>query len=193
MSALVAGLRLDTLRQWMPVVTLVILCAIVGAITPQFLTVESLLVLAADTATLFVLATGQTFVIMLGGIDLSIQAMASLASVIVALTIDRLGYASLLLAVLTGAVAGALAGLAHVKLKIPSFIATLAVGGVLAGTALVLSHEHSITLGEADRACLGWITGMTYGIPHEVIIAAILLVFADIVQRKTRCGRYSAA
>ena len=79
MSALVASLRLDTVRQWMPVLTLVILCAIVGAITPQFLTVDSLLVLAADTATLFVLATGQTFVIMLGGIDLSIQSMAAMS------------------------------------------------------------------------------------------------------------------
>src|SRR5215212_10198595 len=149
------------LRQWMPALTLVALCAVVGTVTPQFLTVDSLLVLASDTATLFVLATGVTFVIMLGGIDLSIQAMASLASVIVALTVSRLGYASLALAVLTGAIAGTLAGLAHVKLKIPSFIATLAVGGVLAGTALVLSHEHSITLGEADRAYLGWITGLS--------------------------------
>ena len=48
---------------------------------------------------LFVLATGVTFVIMLGGIDLSIQAMASLASVIVALTVDRLGYGAFALAV----------------------------------------------------------------------------------------------
>src|SRR5262249_23308771 len=70
---------------------------------------------------------------------------------------------------------------------------TLAVGGVLAGTALVASHEHSITLGETDRAYLGWITGETFGIPHEVVIAVILLLLADLVQRKTRFGRYSAA
>jgi len=69
-STLVTRFRLDMLRQWMPILTLVALCAVVGTVTPQFLTVDSLLVLAADTATLFVLATGQTFVIMLGGIDL---------------------------------------------------------------------------------------------------------------------------
>src|ERR1051326_2720590 len=141
-------IAIDRLRQWTPLVTLVLLMALVGALQPSFLTAEALLQLAGDTATLFVLACGSSFVIMLGGIDLSIQAMASLASVIVALTIDQLGYGSFLFAVAVGAVSGALAGLAHVKLKIPSFIATLAVGGVLAGAALVISHEHSITLDE---------------------------------------------
>ena len=59
--------------------------ALVGAFQPDFLEPATLLDLASDTAVLFVLATGVTFVIMIGGIDLSIQSMASLASVIVAL------------------------------------------------------------------------------------------------------------
>jgi ribose transport system permease protein len=192
-TALTARLDRDLLRRWMPVVTLVFLVAIVGSLQPEFLAPATLLQLGGDTATLFVLATGVTFVIMLGGIDLSIQAMASLASVIVALTVSSLGYASLLLAVLTGAVAGALAGLAHVKLKIPSFIATLAVGGVLAGTALVLSHERSITLDDTQRPYLAWVTGTTAGIPHEVIVGVLVLLLAHVVQSRTRFGRYSAA
>ena len=85
---------------------------------------------------LFILATGVTFVIMIGGIDLSIQSMASLASVIVALTVTRLGYGSFLLALAVGAFAGFVSGIAHVRLKIPSFIATLAMGGVLFSAAL---------------------------------------------------------
>ena len=115
--------------------------------------------LASDTAVLFILATGVTFVIMLGGIDLSIQSMASLASVIVALTITRLGYGSFLLAIAVGAIAGLLSGIVHVRLKIPSFIATLAMGGVLFSAALVISKERSITLDEAGRAYQAWITG----------------------------------
>ena len=193
MSAMVARLRLDTLRQWMPILTLVALCAIVGTITPQFLTTESLLVLAADTATLFVLATGQTFVIMLGGIDLSIQAMASLASVIVALTIDQLGYGSMVLAVAVGGLAGLAGGLAHVRLRIPSFIATLAIGGVLAGTALVISQARSITLDETQRGWLAWVSDTSFGIPHEIFIGAVVLLGAHLLQSRTRFGRYSAA
>src|SRR5262245_18415841 len=131
-------IAIERLRQSTPLVTLVLLMAIVGALRSSFLTAEALLQLAGDTATLFVLACGSSFVIMLGGMDLSIQAMASLASVIVALTIDQLGYGSFLFAVAVGAASVALAGLAHVKLKIPSFISTFAVGGLLAGVALVI-------------------------------------------------------
>ncbi|MFO1068644.1 MAG: ABC transporter permease [Geminicoccaceae bacterium] len=193
MSALASRIDRETLRQWLPVLTLVVLCAIVGFVTPQFLQIQTLLVLAADTATLFVLATGVTFVIMLGGIDLSIQAMASLASVIVALTVTQLGYGSIFLAIAVGALSGVCGGLAHVRLKIPSFIATLAVSGVLAGTALVISGARSITLGEEQRAYLSWVSSVSFGIPHEVIIGIIVLVVANIVQGRTRFGRYSAA
>ena len=185
--------RADLLRQWMPVLTLALLVAVVGTLQPGFLTPSTLLQLASDTATLFVLATGVSFVIMLGGIDLGIQSMASLASVIVALTLPRIGYAAFPLAVLAGCLAGCLAGLAHVCLKIPSFIATLAVGGVFAGTALVISKERSITLGEAERAYVTWITGNTAGIPHEVLIGLVVLFLAHLVQSRTRFGRYSAA
>ena len=92
MQALTEKLNADRMRQWMPLVTLVLLVGLVGVFQPGFLEVSTLLQLASDTAVLFVLATGVTFVIMIGGIDLSIQSMASLASVIVALTVSRLGY-----------------------------------------------------------------------------------------------------
>ncbi len=193
MAALAARIDRDLIRQWMPVVTLVVLALIVGIVTPQFLTVDSLLVLAADTATLFILATGVTFVIMLGGIDLSIQSMASLSSVLIALSVARFGYGSIVLAVGAGALSGFLGGVAHVKLRIPSFIATLAVGGVLAGTALVISGARSITLGEAERGYLSWVSGYSLGVPHEVYVGLLVLALAHVVQSRTRFGRYSAA
>lgn len=193
MQALAEKLGPDWLRQWLPILTLIVLVAGIGTAQPSFLTPSTMLQLASDTAVLFVLATGVTFVIMLGGIDLSLQAMASLASVVVALTVASLGYASFPLAVAIGAVSGALAGLAHVKLKIPSFIATLAVGGVLTGIALVISGERSITLGEADRTNLTWITGRVWGIPNTVLIGLVVLIVAHIVQSRTPFGRYSAA
>jgi ribose transport system permease protein len=183
----------ERLRRWLPLVTLLALMLLIGILQPAFLEPGTLLQLAGDSAVLFVLASGVSFVILAGGIDLSIQSMASLASVIVALTLHRLGYGAFLLAVAAGALAGWLGGLAHVRLKIPSFIATLAVGGVLTGAALVISHEHSITLAASERAYLGWITGPTFGIPHEVIIGALLLLGADLLQRRTAFGRYVAA
>lgn len=188
-----SAINRDKLRQWLPLLTLVLLMAIVGTAQPEFLAPETLLVLAADTATLFLLATGVSFVIMLGGIDLSIQAMASLASVIVAMTLGRFGYLAFALAVGTGALAGLLTGLAHVRLKIPSFIATLAAGGVLAGSALWISGARSITLGETERSYVGWVTGTSLGLPHELWIGLIVLVACHLIQAHTSFGRYSAA
>jgi ribose transport system permease protein len=193
MRALVDRFATEGLRQWLPLATLVILVVLVGTMQPVFLQPATLLQLASDTAVLFILATGVTFVIMLGGIDLSIQSMASLASVIVALTLADYGYGAFVLAIGVGVLAGLLSGLAHVRLKIPSFIATLAMGGVLYSSALVLSGERSITLADAERLYLTWITGNALGIPNVIVIGLAVLIFAHILQSRTRFGRYSAA
>jgi ribose transport system permease protein len=189
----VKTLRPDDIRKWLPLATLAALILLVGIAQPSFLELSTLIGLASDTAVLFILATGVTFVIMLGGIDLSIQSMASLASVIVALTVTRLGYGSFLVAIAVGAVAGLISGIVHVRLKIPSFIATLAMGGVLFSAALVISKERSITLNEAGRAYQAWITGQAFGLPNVVSIGLLVLVAAHVLQAHTRFGRYSAA
>jgi ribose transport system permease protein len=185
--------RAERVRQLAPIVTLLALVGLIGAVTPEFLSVQTLLILASDTATLFVMAVGVTFVIMLGGIDLSIQSVASLASVLVALMLPTLGYPAFAIAVAGGALAGLISGVTHVKLKIPSFIATLAVGGVAAGTALIISDAQAITMGENERAFLGWITGRSFGLQNEVVIGAVVLVVGLFVQRYTPFGRYSQA
>ena len=189
----VKALGPDDVRKWLPLATLAVLILLVGIAQPSFLQPGTLIELASDTAVLFILATGVTFVIMLGGIDLSIQSMASLASVIVALTITRLGYGSFLLAIVVGAIAGLLSGIVHVRLKIPSFIATLAMGGVLFSAALVISKERSITLDETGRAYQEWITGQAFGLPNVIFIGLLVLAGAHVVQAHTRFGRYSAA
>ncbi len=187
------GLQLEDLRKWLPLATLAVLILVVGIVEPSFLQPAALIDLASDTAVLFILATGVTFVIMLGGIDLSIQSMASLASVVVALTIARLGYGAFVLAIAIGGVAGLISGIVHVRLKIPSFIATLAMGGVLFSAALVISRERSITLDEAGRAYQSWITGQILGLPNVIIVGLIVLAAAHVLQAHTRFGRYSAA
>ncbi len=193
MKQVVERLGSEQLRQWLPLSTLVILVILVGVVQPSFLEPSTLVELASDTAVLFILATGATFVIMLGGIDLSIQSMASLASVVVALSVARLGYGSFVLAIAIGALAGLLSGIVHVRLKIPSFIATLAMGGVLFSAALVISRERSITLDDAARGYQNWITGKALGVPNVIVIGLIALAIAHTLQAHTQFGRFSAA
>ena len=90
-------------------------------------------------APLAVLATGATIVVLCGGIDLSIAALASLSSVFLALWLPSLGGLSTLAVVGVAAAVGALQGALHVVLRIPSFIVTLGGMSVFAAIALVVS------------------------------------------------------
>jgi predicted ABC-type sugar transport system permease subunit len=111
-------LAADRFRSFAPVLVLVALVVLVGALRPSFFNPESLLVTVADTATLFILAAGTTFVVILGSIDLSIQAICSLASVIVALLLPHYGYFGCLAALAAGLLAGITSGILHVWLRI---------------------------------------------------------------------------
>jgi ribose transport system permease protein len=147
----------------------------------------------ADTATLFIIAAGVTFVIMLGGIDLSIQAVASLSSVIVAALLPGAGYWAFPAALLAGLVTGAFSGIVHVWLRIPSFIVTLATSGLASAAALLLSQARSITIGESGRAFLTWVTGRLFGVPSVIIVGAFVAAAGIWVQHYTAFGRYSTA
>ena len=182
-----------SIRAAIPIILLLGLVTLIGGLRPSFLTADTLLVVMADTATLFILAAGITFVVMLGGIDLSIQAVASLSSVIVAITLSHIGYWAFPATLLVGFITGAFSGVVHVWLRIPSFIVTLATSGLVAAAALLLSQERSITIGETGRAYLSWITGRPFGIPSVIVVGAIVAVVGIWLQRYTPFGRYSTA
>jgi len=194
--------RTNTLRSvlaagWMqgaiPLALLVALVLAIEIAAPGFLTGDTLFLLLSNTAVLFILAAGVTFVILIGGIDLSIQSVASLASVILAQLLPHVGLLAFPAAILSGFVFGLLSGYVHVRLKVPSFVATLATGGVVAGIALWAAGGRAITIEEGGRENTAWINGNIGGLPTVVIIAAVIGIVAFIGLRYTRFGRYSLA
>ncbi len=176
-----------------PLTLLVVLILAINIASPGFLTGETMSLLLANTAVLFMLAAGVTFVILIGGIDLSIQAVASLASVILAQLLPTLGLLAFPVAILAGLVSGILSGFVHVRLRVPSFVATLASGGVVAGIALWSAQGRAITIEEGGRTSTTWINGDIYGLPVVVVIAAIVGIIAFVTLNYTRFGRHSMA
>ena len=171
-------------------IALLVLVLLVGAKEPGFLSPTNLMEMVSDTTTLFLMAAGATFVIMLGSIDLSIQAVASLASVVVAALLPGWGPWAIPVALLAGALSGLLCGWTHTRLRIPSFIATLAVSGVVVSLSFWFSNEASIGIKNSHRAAwLAWASGQSFGIRHEVIVAACALLLLVFVQRRTVFGR----
>ena len=180
-------------RDLAPPGLLVVLVAIVEIFAPGFVTRDTLLMVLSDTAVLFLLATAETFVILLGGIDLSIQSIASLASVLLAQLLPIMGGFAYPVAILAGLVFGIVSGLVHVRLRVPSFVATLATGGVVAGLALLAARGRAITIEESGRAYTAFINATVFGLPSVVLLSVAVGLAGFWVLRYTRFGRYSVA
>jgi ribose transport system permease protein len=187
------GAALDRLRPYTPALLLILLLLGISIAEPDFLRFKDLSVILTDASVLFVMAAGMTFVIMLGGIDLSVQAGASFASMVVAELLPGVGYGAFPVTILIGLVVGLCSGFVHVKLRIPSFIATLATGGIMTGLSLLMEQGQSVALLDTGRHEVRWITGSIVGVPCVILIAAIVAIGGMFIQRYTRFGRYSAA
>jgi len=178
------------LRPHFPWITLVVLTLAVSLTNPVFLLPANLVQMTADMATLFVLALGLTLVIYIGGIDLSAQSVANMTTVLATLALPLFGIWSGFGAVAVGGLLGLASGFAATKLRVPSFIATLASGGVALSIAQFASGQRSLFMDPElrDRE-LGWIIGSTGSVPNEIFIAGALLLALLFVERRTTFGR----
>lgn len=180
----------DRIHTYLPIIFLIVLVLLVGAYDPSFFSARNFLTVTADTMTLFLMASGVTLVIMIGGIDLSIQAVASMASCILAAYLGRFGIWTIPLAVLGGAVAGFAGAIVSTRLRIPSFIATLAVSGVVLSAGYWFSDTRSINIPpDLSASYLSWAVGEMLGVPNEIWVGFVAMVGLSILLQLTPFGR----
>lgn len=181
---------IQRLKPHLPWITLTVLVAIVGMADPGFLKPQNLMSLAGDIVPLFIMALGLTFAIYIGGIDLSAQSMANMVTVIASVYLASMGAWVALLCVAAGFLLGTLSGYITTRLYVPSFISTLAVGGVAFSVAQWLSGQRALNMDVAQRnETFGWMIGRTWGVPNELLIAAVLLLVCLFIERRTILGR----
>lgn len=146
------------------------------------------------------LATGQTFVIISGGIDLSLGFIMGLAAVVAAHTINWAGtFMSLPMAVLTGmlvavfvaGIPGLVNGLLVSRLKVPPFIGTLGMFGVARGVAFLLANGTTVPVRNSFFSGLG--NGKFLNVPYVVIIAAVFVIIMHYLLSQTRFGQHNYA
>lgn len=177
----------------MPIITLAVLMVIMAIGSPKIMSRSSIMGLMEQSSTLLILGLGETFIILLGSIDLTIAAVAALSSIVVAMLLPTLGYGAFVVGALVGVVSGLVTGLIHTKARIPSFIATLGISGFLVGVAFVVSDATPISIAGADIHYLTWVTGDTFGLPNKILIAAFVLLITYILEAYTPFGRYVKA
>ncbi|MBV7397183.1 ABC transporter permease [Mameliella sediminis] len=183
-------MSIERIKPHLPWITLLILVVIVGIADANFLRPQNLVSMVADIMPLFIMALGLTFAIYIGGIDLSAQSVANMTTVVATVTLPTLGIGAAVVCILGGLVVGALSGFITTKLLVPSFVSTLAVGGVAYSTAQYLSGQRALYMDATLRdASFGWMVGESFGIPHEIFVGAILLLAMLFVQSRTTFGR----
>jgi ribose transport system permease protein len=160
-------------------------------LSPYFFSVNNLLTVAAQTAIIAVIAIGQTYVLITGGIDLAIGSNIALSAMVAGLFMKTGAPVPLcvLAGLLTGAAAGAMSGVFVAFGNLPPFIATLGTMTIVRGVSLTLTQAIPITgLPKGFTVVFG--TGDTLGIPNPVIIMVLLVVIFAFILAKTKLGRH---
>src|SRR5271166_1201950 len=179
---------------WAPLAVLVLLCLIIAAINHNFLTLGNFVRMSQGAAIPLVLGLGETFIILMGSIDLSVEGILTLAAVILSMTVlngmndNNLGVFAVLLVLAVGAAVGFANGVVHVRLKVPSFMATL--GSWFIGVGIANAMLGGMAIRINDPLIRGLAIRRALGFPWGVWLALACLAAAFVIQNQTRLGRY---
>lgn len=172
------------------IIGLLLLTVLLSILSPRFLTKSNLFNVLRQTSLNAIIAVGMTFVILTGGIDLSVGSILAFSSAVAANLAHNNTSANIaiLAGLVIGAILGMLNGIIITKGDVPPFIATLAMMTMARGATLVYSDGQPITgLGDGFRF-IG--NGYIGPIPFPVIITFIALAVGHYVLSQTRTGRY---
>jgi ribose transport system permease protein len=177
-------------RQYGPLMALIGLSIVLWILTPHFLTLPNLLNVAEQTTIIAVISVGMTWVIICGGIDLSVGSVVAFSGVVLASTLQA-GWplpVALVIGLGTGLAVGLLNGILVTRGRLPPFIATLGMMSVARGVALMFTQGRPISgFSELFRRIS---TGDILHIPVPVLIMALVYLLSHTLLTKTRFGRH---
>jgi ribose transport system permease protein len=195
------------IRNTGPLAVLLVMGVLLWITAPAFRSPTSIMLLALEAAAIGVVAAGQTFVILTGGIDLSVEAMVSFAGVVAAILIAGTNIAggqiangmgsipAILIAITAGGLIGLVQGLLITKMRMNPLIVTLGFRSMLLGISLVWTRGAGINI--QKDGFLSFITGIInvggLKIPVPFVIALIIYFISWFVLKNTKLGRYTYA
>jgi ribose transport system permease protein len=173
------------------VAILAVMWVILGFLSPYFFTVDNLFEITLQAGVIAIIAAGETFVILSGGIDLSVGSVFACSAVVGGLVLGNTGSLPLALiaTVACGALFGLVNGLVITRLFVPPFIATLGMMGVARGFALILTKGVPIYGLSPDYRLIG--QGKLLGVvPVPTVIVAVIFILAAVIANYSRFGRF---
>ena len=187
-----------------PLLGLVLLCIVGWALNPDFATSANVLNVLTRTAFIGIIAVGMTFVIISGGIDLSVGSMAALIAGAMILLMNGISTSiaspylvvtiGIVFALLLGAVFGLAHGLLITKGRIEPFIVTLGTLGIFRAYLTYFANGGAITLDNAVSDVYSPVYyGSVLGLPIPIWVFLLMAVAGGVVLNRTRYGRYVQA
>ncbi|SCT38204.1 ABC transporter permease [Staphylococcus caeli] len=190
-----SSLSFSYLEKIIPFIGLILLVIIISVLNSAFLEPSNLFNLLRQVSINGLIAFGMTFVILTGGIDLSVGSTLALSSAVIAITmmsgVDSI--IALLVGCIFGAILGAVNGLLITLGKMAPFIATLATMTVFRGVTLVITDGNPITNLNGNYAFQLFGRGYFLGIPVPAVTMFITFIILYIILHKTVFGRQTYA
>lgn len=168
--------------------SLAAVCLIMGLLNPVFLSFANLSNILLQSSVNMIIALGMTFVIIVGGIDLSVGSLVALAGMVLGVLLGRGANVLLagLAAIITGAACGWINGFVTVRWRVPAFVVTLGTMSAARGAALLVTNGRSVSGFPPSFLRLG--NGAFVGIPIPAFVAIGLAIGCFLFLRATRWG-----
>ena len=180
---------------------LVLIVVVFSLASGSFLTRANWLNTSSTATEVLLLAVGETFVIVAGGIDLSVGATLGLSGMVGGWVMAHFFATSgtpggivtaigIVVAIGVGALVGVVNGVLIARYDIPSFVVTLGTLGIATGLADLVANGQEISLLPATIGNIGN-TNLAGWLPVPVLVAAVITVIAGLVLAKTRFGMFT--
>ena len=194
------GARFD-IRALGPLLGLIVLFIVGALLNDAFLSPINLFNVLTRSAFIGIIAVGATFVIISGGLDLSVGSMAAFIAGVMIIVMNQAvntfgaGVVTVLIGIgaslLLGVLAGALNGVIITRGKIAAFIVTLGTLGIYRSLVTYLANGGTLSLDFAVRSVYGPVySGSLLGVPYPIWVFAAVAVVGSVVLHRTRFGRY---
>jgi len=171
-------------------VLFVLLFIMFGLIAPRFFTLKNFQNILSNSSYIGIIAVGMTFVLLTGGIDLSVGATMYLSAVVCGKLINDLGFSvtsAVLISLLVGLAVGSVNAFAITKLRLVPFITTLITQTIARGMGLFITR--SIAVNYPDSVTLLSTSKLFGFIPLQIFIFLFVVFIAALVLNRTRYGR----
>jgi rhamnose transport system permease protein len=184
------GIRWLTLQETLLFGVLIVAMIVLSQRSDRFLTAANLMNQTRFLTEVALLAVPMTFIIILGGIDLSVGSMLALSAIALGFSWQSFGFPlwlAVTAGIVTGSLAGLLNGLAIVYLRVPPLIVTLATLAIYRGLSLGISESRSANGFPDAFAFFG--SGEILGLPVQLYLLIVVLIISTVVLAATPLGR----